>query len=282
MRACKGGHGRYEGLGGDVSRVRRRVGWRADRRARHHHVWRSEFWLRPALLLLYGLLVAALALGLAWDIPDRRREAAVTEAGACHHPVTGPCLAEVEGWVDGPHYRRRGVDSWHFIERSAPERALDVFELPVTAHWTLLRQPDEQVVTALVYDGEVVAVRLPDGRQLNTDSFGAGRWWINVILVLLVLGGSAVLFEFAVGRRRVVGGWWGVSDVHRDRGRLGWFLATGAVLFGGGAAAILPMMVSGFVPWSAALAVLGGTAGLALARVIILDRDSTPTRLSRR
>lgn len=245
-------------------------------------MWRAEFWARPAFLLGYGFLVVALAVGLAWGgVPEARREAAVMEAGPCRHPVTGPCLAEVEGWVDGPHHRR-GIDSWHFIESASPDRTLDVFELPLTDHWRLRRQPDDQRMTALVFDGDVVAVRLPDGRQLRTDSFGAARWWTLVILALLLLGGAAVLFESAVGRRRVVGGWWGVNDLHRYRGRPGWFLAAAAVLVGAGMTAMLPMMVSGSVLWSVVSAVLGAAAGLALARVIVLDRDSTPTRLSRR
>jgi hypothetical protein len=134
------------------------------------HFWRAAFWTRPALLLLYALLVASLTAGFLLSVPQAIADGRAIARGEICRPVergTEPdeCLREVPGTLDGPWYTRGPGSSWHFLElddRSLAES--DEFDASSSSSGQLEEIGDDRVVTGLYFEGQVVAIEGPDGR----------------------------------------------------------------------------------------------------------------------
>jgi hypothetical protein len=196
----------------------------ARRPVRHWHFWRSAFWTRPVMFAVPA--VAALV-----AVPVLTWQGVETVAGA--RAVTDGTAEEVVGDLQGPFDagRRQPGEDWDLVTGSG--RVVDDF----TVGWFGSRdlEAEPHGVTGLMYDGEVVAVRLPTGQVVDTWYSGGRGTTFWCCFALMALGLGVGLLGLARRMSRAKGGWWSVRTARVDQSRFDFAsgFATATVVPGG-------------------------------------------------
>ena len=251
----------------------------ARKAVRGWQFWRAAFWTRPALLLLYALLVASLAAGFLLSVPQAIADGRAIARGEICRPVergTEPddCLREVPGTLDGPWYTRGPGSSWHFLEvddRSLAES--DEFDASSSSSGRLEEIGNDRVVTGLYFEGQVVAIEGPDGRLIVSDEYGHQRWMWRLYIGMFALGGALMLVNAALLKRSTSHGWWSVDGESVLLMPPSPLIMAASLLVAPALLGWLPLVVADSVPGSV-VAFLAGLALALFAVVKLRDRAS--------
>ena len=206
------------------------------RPVRQWEFWRAGFWKRPVLVAAVSLLPLFAAawllpqIGSAWSAGQ-----ALSSGETCTAARAEDCLLEVSGVLSGPHYSRGPGSEWWL--QPANGGLLDTGMAPPRS--TALEPYDGEVVTGLVHDDELVAIRLPDGGVVRSREVGLdGVLWFAFLGLMAVCIGLMGLAH-AWGSWRRTGSLIAVEGHGFDDSRVGVSLFVAAcvafvpVLFGG-------------------------------------------------
>jgi hypothetical protein len=177
--------------------------------AKQWHFWRAGFWFRPALVLLYSLIVAIIGAALVLAVPARLGESrAMLAAGECGDAPGEDCLSRVRARVDGPRYRRGPGDSWDVVPVDSGREPFESVDVPSSDS---NRLDDGDVVDALVWRNAVVAMETADGELVETDDYGHRGWLLRLGIGLFMFAGGIIGVKVARLKRRGSDGWWSTS-----------------------------------------------------------------------
>lgn len=208
-----------------------------SRPVRQWQFWRKGFWQRPALMMVYAVLLLPLAAALGAHMPVPLQAARALDAGTtCTSRGQDGCIYKEAGTLDGPHYTRGPGDRWWIRPKGSSD--VRTFETDPSAR-SRLAPLDGQAVTALEYDGNVAAVRLPDGSRVLTRDAGLRGALFYVALALLCLAFGLTAFGYGWGSRRRTGSWFAVNGLGVGDSRVG------LVLVGLGCVAFAPVLFGG-------------------------------------
>ena len=252
----------------------------ARKAVRGWHFWRAAFWTRPALLLLYALLVTTLAAGILLSVPQAIADGrAIAHGEICRSVEQGTepddCLREVPGTLDGPWFTRGPGSSWHFLElddRSLAES--DEFDASSIASGRLEEIGDDRVVTGLYFEGQVIAIEGPDGRLIVSDEYGHQRWMWRLYIGMFTLGGALMLVNAARLKRSTSRGWWSVDGESVLLMPLSPLIMAASLLVAPALLGLLPLFVADSVPVSA----VAFLAGLALVLFAVVKQRAKARR----
>jgi hypothetical protein len=178
---------------------------------RHWAFWRKGFWLRPALVLLYGSVAVVGGLAVLAGLPAQIGEArSMTRAAECGAAVTDGCLRRLPVRLDGPYYQRGPGSEWEARPVGGGE-AFEPVDVSTAGSSRLEDLAGTGAVDALVWRGEVVAFETAAGERIEADGYGHRRWVLTVGIGLFVLSLGAIAVLTALVKRRASDGWWSTS-----------------------------------------------------------------------
>jgi hypothetical protein len=182
------------------------------------HFWRRAFWTRPAFFAAYAVIaLAAFPFLVQAGVQAWIGGHALREHRICGPEVDGRCLERVTGQLRGPFTVRKSVNySWDLRQG---DRDIDSFEVGPRSS-DRLRGSRLGDVTALTYDGQVMAVELPDGTEVHSTLEGARGVAQQLCLSVIALGATVGFFRYARKKRITTGGWWAVEGPAPDAGDL--------------------------------------------------------------
>lgn len=163
-------------------------------------------WTVPALLVVYGAVCLALApFAVSMVVDGVAAQHAIASGRTCTTPSDTRCVQQVEGTLSGPYRIRRSLD--HRWELWDGGQEIDDFDVGPRGSWRLSARQNEDV-TGLVYDGEVMQVRAADGTVVTTTDDGWDGTVRGLFVLWLALTAATRLPLYAFRKRRLVGGWW--------------------------------------------------------------------------
>jgi hypothetical protein len=205
---------------------------------RHWHFWRSGFWTRPALILMYSVLAGLVGLFFLTTVPENLADArAMLDAPECSRSDQARCLEPLPAEVDGPFSQRGPGSEWHFYSTDNERRLLGDADISTYGSSKL---DDGDRVEVLMWEGEIVVVFSERGERIETDAFGHGGWIVPLGLGLFAVSGAMVGIQMARIKRMGARNWWSTSS--ETAGALLppslLNVITGVVMFGGASAAL--------------------------------------------
>jgi hypothetical protein len=227
---------------------------------RQWHFWRSGFWTRPALILVYSVLAGLVGLFFLATVPENLADArAMLDAPECSRSEQARCLTRLPAEVDGPFSQRGPGSEWHFYSTEDGRRFLG--DADISTHGSS-KLNDGDRVEVLVWEGEIVVVFTDSGERIETDAFGHGGWIVPLGLGLFAIAGAVVGVQMARIKRMGARSWWSTSS--ETIGALlppsVLNLITAVVMFGGASAALAIALGLKAVP--AAILSVGVMVGL--------------------
>jgi hypothetical protein len=177
---------------------------------RHWHFWRSGFWTRPALILIYSVLAGLVGLFFLATVPENLADArAMLGAPECSGSDQARCLDRLPAEVDGPFFQRGPGSEWHFYSTENGRRVLGEADISTYGSSKL---DDEDRVDVLMFEGEIVVVFSDRGERIETDAFGHGGWIVPLGLGLFAASGGIVGIQMARFKRMGARSWWSTSS----------------------------------------------------------------------
>lgn len=230
--------------------------------ARGWQFWRGAFWRRPALCVVFGVLLVLVGAVVTLAGPGQRAEAhKIQTAPVCESLSDVDCLERVPGYLDGPHYKRGPGSSWALMDGDEHAQGFDSFDMATRQSLQLEGVDQDEVVDGLAWEKDIVAVELPDGTVVHTDTFGDSGWLFLVLLGLFLVAGGFVCLNGAAWRRRAGQDWWSVQEPGAGSHRATLWMVPGVLVGAPAMLGLLPMAVMG----SFRLALVGVALGVVLA-----------------
>lgn len=193
------------------------TGMAQGREPRAWHLWRREFWLRPALVMLAAVLTAVM--GVPYLLYDE-----VVDLRVDHRLDEGCCLTQVPGVLKAGHGRRTPGED--FVVVLEDGTAFD-FDVADDAAPHLGAYVGGEVAAYLADDllegHQVVGVRTPDGELVRGWRAGARGLLLTMVFLELALGFAVGCGGYAMRRAAALqetgrartrsGSWWAVGQV---------------------------------------------------------------------